>query len=214
MAKTLKQKDINLLLALEKGGTSSAEATRRRRTLIALVMIVLIIAVVGGLFFLQLMTLQNQKEDSQMYLEDPTMIAAYTEASEQETKALDEEERANWLQALLTTIDGYPKMDSDSFSQVYGYAGSRVEISAVEYDNPTGVLTFEANSDSATGVPIFVAQLRMSGIFEDVTYEGYMNAKDENITGTTVNPDGTVVDNVTVKEKYSFIVNCLVKAGE
>ena len=214
MAKTVKQKDINLLLALEKGGTSSAEAQRRRKIIIFLAAIVLIVAILAGWFFLEYMKLNNQKVEALSYIEDPIVLSSYADASQLQDEATAAEERANWLQALLTAIDGYPLMNADKFSQVYGYAGGRIDIVGIEYDNPTGVLTFDASSDSATGVPIFVAQLRMSGIFEDVTYEGYKNSTDSFITGTTVNPDGTIVDDVTTREKYVFIVSCLVKAGE
>lgn len=210
----LKQKDINLLLALEKGGTSSAEAMRRKKILIILAAIILVIAVVAGLYFIKIMSLNNEKEEALLYIEDPVVISAYADANDKKQAASTATERENWLQSLLTTIDGYPKMNSKKFSQIYGYTGSRIEILGIEYDTPTGTLTFEASSDSATGVPIFVAQLRMSGLFDDVTYEGYTNTPEQEVTGTTVNPDGTVTDNVVTHEKYTFNVNCLVKAGE
>lgn len=214
MAKVLKQKDINLLLALEKGGTSSAEAKQKKKILIIIGAIILVIAVLAGLYFFKIMDLNNQKEEALSYVNDPAVISAYSEANKQKEILKAAEERAQWLSSLLETIDGYPQMNSKKFSQVYGYAGSRISINSLEYDNPTGTLTFEAQSNSATGVPIFVAQLRVSGIFDDVTYEGYTNATTEEVTGTTVNPDGTVTDSVLTKQHYAFRVNCLVKAGE
>lgn len=214
MAKILKQKDINLLLALEKGGSSSAEAQKKKKILIILGAVILIIAVLAGLYFIKIMDLNNQKETSLSYINDPAVISAYDEASKKKAELTAAEEREQWLQSLLTTIDSYPQMNSKKFSQIYGYAGSRIQISAIEYDNSTGTLHFEAVSNSATGVPIFVAQLRVSGIFDNVTYEGYTNRTTQEVTGTTVNPDGTIVENTLTHNQYAFNVNCLVKAGE
>lgn len=214
MAKILKQKDINLLLVLEKGGSSSAEAQKRKKILLILAIIILVVAAVAGFYFFKIMGLNNQKEEALSYVQDPAVQSAYSEANAQKEKLTAVEERAEKLQSLLTTIDGYPKMNSKKFSQIYGYAGGRIEISAIQYDSSNGTLFFEAKSGSATGVPIFVAQLRMSGIFEDVTYEGYTNTPIEEVTGTTVNPDGSVTDNITTQDQYTFNVNCLVKAGE
>ncbi len=214
MAKIIKQKDINLLLVLEKGGTSSADAQRRKKILIILAAIILIIAVTAGLYFIKIMSLNNQKETYLSYIDDPVVISAYSDANSKKEAATKAQEREDWLQSLLTNIGSYPELNSKKLSQIYGYAGSRIEIDGVNYDTSTGTLFFNAKSDSATGVPIFVAQLRMSGIFDDVTYEGYTNAPEQEVTGTTVNPDGTVTDNTITHDKYAFNVNCLVKAGE
>lgn len=214
MAKTLKQKDINLLYALEKGGVSSAEEKRRKKILIILLAIVLIIAVLAGLFFIRVMTLNNQKEESLAYIDDPQTVVAYEDAKEKQDQATAMQERATWIESLLSTLDGYPDISAQEFAQIYGYAGGRIDISGVEYNSTTGVLTFTADSDSATGVPIFVAQLRMSGIFTDVAYEGYTNAKETISDGTSVDSSGNVVENTTTLNKYAFSVSCQLKAGE
>lgn len=213
MAKILKQKDINLLAALEKGGSSSAEAMKRKKILIILLGIVIIIAVLAGLFFFRVMSLNNQKEDYLTYKEDPQTVVAYEDAKQKQNAATSMQEQANWIESLLTTLDSYPDMSASEFSQVFGYAGGRIEVAGIEYERNTGVLTFTAQSDSATGVPIFVAQLRMSGIFDDVTYEGYTNAQESISNGTTVDESGNIVENTTTINKYAFNVSCQVKAG-
>lgn len=214
MAKTLKQKDINLLAALEKGGVSSAEAAKKKKILIILLAVVVVIALAAGLFFFRVMGLNNQKEEALTYMEDPQTVVAYEDAKQKQDASNAMRERADWIESLLTTLDGYPDISASEFSQIYGYAGGRIEINSMEYDKDTGVLIFTADSDSATGVPIFVAQLRMSGIFEDVAYEGYTNAPESISDGTTVDENGNVVENTTTIDKYAFTVSCQLKAGK
>lgn len=214
MAKTLKQKDINLLASLEKGAISSTEAKRRKQILIILLGIIIIIAIFAGIFFFNVITLNNQKDKSLAYVEDPQVMITYESAKQQQEASLAMQERADWIESLLSTLDGYPDISASEFAQVFGYAGGRIEIEGIQYDSSTGVLNFTALSDSATGVPIFVAQLRMSGIFSDVTYEGYTNAQEQISNGTTVDLDGNVVENTTILNKFAFNVSCQLKAGE
>jgi len=89
--------------------------------------------------------------------------------------------QATELEQVLLNLSSYPDMYGGDFHLIYEYAGNRIDVSGVNYTRTSGVLAFEAECDAVTAVPIFVAQLRMSGIFEDVKYEGYT----EKITTTT-----------------------------
>ena len=81
--------------------------------------------------------------------------------------------QAEELSSVLMNLSSYPDMAAGDFHLIYEYAGDRVDISGVNYTRPAGVLAFNAECPTVTGVPIFVAQLRMSGVFADVRYEGY-----------------------------------------
>lgn len=214
MAKILKQKDINLLVALEKGGTSSAEAMKRRKILIILLAVVVLIGAAAGVYFIQIMNINNHIEEAKIYIDDPMTVAAYNEAKQKKDASDQMKKQADWIQGLIFTLNSYPDISSKEFSQIYGYAGSRVEITGAEYDGSIGVITFTAKSNSATGVPIFVAQLRMSGIFTDVAYEGYTNNEETTSLGTTISPDGSIVENTETTNKYAFNVSCQLRAGE
>ena len=214
MAKTIRQKDINLLAALEKASGSSAEAVKRRNMFVLLLGAVALIVIGALLYFFTVMGLNNEKETYLAYIDDPQIRAAYNDAREKSNVTSSMVNNAQWLQELITTIDGYPDMNTKKFSQVEDYAKKRVRIIGVEYDDTSGALTFKGETESATSVPIFVNQLRTSGLFDDVAYEGYTDHRQEQPMGTSLMPYGSIAQNNLVLKTYLFNVSCQLMAGD
>jgi len=237
MAKILKYKDINLLAAQDRRYKIAKEKKATAIRLPALILI-LVLLLMGGSYYLlykETSSLEKEKEGIAAYLNDSATKADYARSLRMQDSAMRMVDQKESIAEILLNLSSYPDMTGDDFELIYGYAGERVRISGVAYDRITGVLAFDAECELVTGVPIFVAQLRMSGIFEDVQYEGYsehiyshseelppkMEPRMDEFGNPVINPltEEPVMDEVPQsrafsEKSYYFAVTALVKAPE
>ena len=188
MGMQLKQKDINLIEALDRRqrGFKEGGAGGLRRPIIVLALVVALLG--AGYFKLDADTraLEKEKDAINLYLNDPATVEGYEESLKRQGQAARMAEQRDELGRVLLNLSSYPEIYGGDLDLIYEYAGERVAVSDVSYDRETGVLSFSAECDTATGVPLFVSQLRGSAIFDDVRYEGYT----EQVT-TTATPGKT-----------------------
>ena len=213
MAKSIKQKDLNLLLAMSQGTTKKS---LNSMTILLIFLIVIVIAAVAAfLVFLNMeaKALEDEKQTIQMFTEDPNVIAQYNESIQAQGEAQRMTAQSEQLRQVLLGISSFPDLDSSAYYEIYRIASSRVTISDLAYDSTTGLLTFNAASDTASGVPIFIAQLRYTELFEDIQYAGYAE-QTANVPGSTTIDPVTGVSTTTSVEvsEFTFAVTCLAKA--
>ena len=184
MARTLKYKDINLIAAQDRRRRAAKEerVTAVRLPILVLVLVLLLLG--SGYYYLVTETgaLESAKADAAVFVNDPTTLAAYEASLKLQDQATRMAAQKNELGQVLLNLSSYPDMAGGDFHTIYSYADTRVSITNVSYNRASGVLTFNAESTTVTGVPVFIAQLRMSSIFADVKYLGYT----EQITTTIV----------------------------
>jgi len=175
MGKKLKYKDINLLTAQDRKLKIAKESKSVAIRLPVLILILVLVLLGWGYYSLYQQTSELEKKKSliEQNLNDPIWIEDYSESLRLGDRAQIMVAQKEELQRVLLNLSSYPDMQGGDFHLIYEYAGKRVAISGVHYDRQTGVLSFNAECDAVTGVPIFVTQLRMSAIFDDVKYEGY-----------------------------------------
>jgi len=183
MARSIQYKDINLIAAMDRRHqrAKAQKATAIRLPILILILIALLLGVAYYYLYTNTNELEEQKESLSLFLNDPRTQADYSESFKAQAEAQRMVTQAKELERVLLNLSSYPDMAGGDFHLIYEYAGNRIDISGVNYKRATGVLAFSAECDAVTGVPIFVAQLRMSGIFADIKYEGYT----EKITSTT-----------------------------
>jgi hypothetical protein len=212
MAKTVKTKDINLLIAMDRGiKQNSGGGAQRFLPLIVVVVAVVLIVGAMTLLYLQNSNLKNHIEEIDLYLNDPVTVRAYSDSNYALTKAQAMDKKTLEVETALYIISSYPELSREVITQLFSLAGSKANIeSSIAYDTSTGLLTFVANSNTATGVPIFISQLRASGLFEDVTYQGYQETTTSSPGKSTTNPaTGETTTTVVTNTAYRFSVSCL-----
>jgi len=189
MAKAIQYKDINLIAAMDRRHqkAKAEKATAIRLPILVLVLVALLLGFAYYYLYTNTNDLDEQKESLNLFLNDPRTIADYNESFRAQAEAVRMITQADELEKVLLDLSSYPDMYGGDFHLIYEYAGDRIDISGVSYSRLSGVLSFDAECVTVTGVPIFVSQLRMSGIFADIKYEGYT----EKITTTTTT--GTTV---------------------
>ncbi|MDR0817754.1 MAG: hypothetical protein LBN35_03855 [Clostridiales Family XIII bacterium] len=216
MAKAAKNRELNLLLALDRNKIKAPGGGNKLFVVLLIVIVVLAFAAAAIFYFLETANLQNEKDMALVYLNDPATQSAYNESNQAQLEAMQMQTEAGELAGAIENLKAYPDLKSSQWKKFFRVAGGRVNVSGFSYDRTTGLLTFSAETSSATRVPIFIAELRTSGIFTDVTYEGYTGGTTtETVTsgGSQVAADGTTapVQTTVSKTSYTFSVSCLVK---
>ena len=175
MGKTLKYKDINLLAAQDRKLKTVKEkkATTIRLPILILILVLLLLGLGYRDLYKTTGDLEQKKKSIELYLNDPATQAEYDESFRMQSKAQLMVEQKEEVEQVLLNLSSYPDIYGSDFHLIYEYAGDRVAVTGVTYSRQTGILAFNAECDTVTGVPIFVTQLRMSAIFDDIKYEGY-----------------------------------------
>jgi hypothetical protein len=212
MAKTIKQRELNLLLAMDRSKAKKGISAQRIAVILGLFFVVLLLAAVAVLFFLKAAELSDRKDELTIYLNDPATQAAYDESIRANNRALAMRAQADAITGPVENLRTYPQFGSDGIRRVIMLAGTTVEVSNMNYDIATGVLSFSATCGSATRIPIFIAELRICGIFSDVDYSGYSGSTRTEAGEPTINEDGSETPNEITYKEFSFNVSCLVNA--
>jgi len=237
MAKILKYKDINLITAQDRNLKLAKEKKATAIRLPAFILILVLILLGFAYYFLYTETsaLEKEKEVLAAYLNDAATQADYERSVKMQDLASQMLNQNEEISRILLNLSSYPDMTGDDFELIYELAGEGVRITNVSYSRAEGVLAFDAECEIVTGVPIFVAQLRASGIFSDVRYEGYaehvyslseelppkMEPRLDEFGNPVINPmtEEPVMDEVPQsrafsEKSYMFAVTALVEAPE
>ncbi|MDR0887002.1 MAG: hypothetical protein LBN22_11765 [Clostridiales Family XIII bacterium] len=191
MASKLKKGDINLLQVLE-AKVNDTSAKNRKAFVISLVIIIIIAAVaVYVLASLHLTRMKQDRDQIQIELNDPTLDAEYQEAQNNKSKADQMNAASTNLTSIAENIKSFPALSSEDYSTIFTLAGAGVKVGNISYDSEKATLTFSAESTTLSGVPIFISQLRSSGVFKDVSYQGYVKATTGGETIEIDTPDTT-----------------------
>jgi hypothetical protein len=212
------KKEINLLLAMDRQKVSSRK--NKGVSIVVPIVVVVLVAVAMGAgysyFYNNTSGIKAQKEAIELYLSDPATTAAYNESLTAQSEAARMTAEMSALRDVILNITSYPNLMGGDLDQVREIAGSRIKLSVMTYDKTSGVLSFNATSDTVTGVPLFIAQMRISGIFSDVQYQGYSESTRTEPGKPKIEYDETgapyeVPTTLEFKE-YNFAVTALVNA--
>jgi hypothetical protein len=210
MARTKKNKELNLLAALDRG----KQRKKAGKGVVFVVTLVVAVVAVVALFLVytigEVDKLTERRDAALAYVEDPGITSQYDESVSDQQAAKAAQARADALVSAADSINTYPDMSGADFKKLFNTSGKNVTMSNISYDRSTGILSFEARCGSAERIPAFVAALRSSGIFSDVYYDGYSGGS-YTVAGEQ-SEDGTSTNKVVTE--YSFSVTCLVNTDE
>jgi hypothetical protein len=216
MAKAIKQKELNLLLALERTqGKSSNKSTRK--IVIVIIIVVVLVLIFGGLTAFYFMTVEKLKEDKAAiteYLTDPYNLQQQQDAATAMNQATAMQQRSDALAGAMDSIQSYPDLSSAQLEQIMKLSGENVDLSRIAYDRATGILTLEGTADTAARVPLYVTKLRICGIFSDIAYSGYSAGEVlKNAGATYIDDEGNEVMDSSTLKVYTFNITALVLAS-
>ena len=211
MAKTIKQKDINLISAMYQVKKAPSKLAGKGLLILVIVLILALIGAALAFLLIQQSRLTAEKAELEYYINDPQTQAQQEEAIRAQQEATDMESQSYDLENVLLNISSLPYLNSKDIKTIYGYAENRVTIENMNFSRDTGVLSFTATGDTPTVIPIFIAQLRMSTLFADVQYQGYSGGA-QTSGGFSTDPITGEYSEPTTSESFSFSVTCLLNA--
>ncbi|MDR0518950.1 MAG: hypothetical protein LBG82_02680 [Clostridiales Family XIII bacterium] len=211
MARTVKNKELNLLAALDRG--------RQRQKLSSgtIVFIILIAALVAlvAVFYAYMMWrsegLTERRDAAQAYVNAPETQHQYEVALANIEAAQRAQAQAGVVAGAVKSENSYPDISADDYKSIFRIAGGNMNMSEITYDRDTGTLSFLAKCHSATRIPIFIAALRSSGVFSDVRYEGYTGGTFTTPGEPVIASDGAIIPTQVTQTEYAFNVSCTVK---
>jgi hypothetical protein len=215
MARTIKQRDINLLTALD-----SKPKAKRLSPLVLITPLAIVVFVVfaAGFYLSQqniIFELEAEVAEVQRYNNDPSTNSQITQAQRASEQASTMQKRAADVAAPIQNLTTYPDLSAENYRTIYSLRDPFISIDNFSYDRTTGILTFRASSEQVNGVPYFIRRLRDTGIFVDISYSGYdtdVTTIRTPTTTTTTNEDGERVvessESVSYETKYIFNVEC------
>ena len=215
MAKSIKSRELNLLLALEKSKGRTSEKTKLpsmlRMTMIIFIMLLAVLIAFGAFFFMSSASLINEISDSNEVLQNPVYRDTFNRTEQIRIDAEEMAAQAADLAGTRDNLETFPDMKSADWKKIFRIAGGRVDMSNFSYDRRTGILSFTATTATAPRVPLFITELRASGIFSAVSYDGYAAVPRVIFGEQKIDEIGNVTISSTTIAEYSFNVNCLVK---
>jgi hypothetical protein len=215
MAKTIKQKEINLLLALDRsqGKASSEVSSKKIAIIIAIAVVVLLFAGATAYYFVTISKLNAEKEEINSFITDPYQLSQQQESATARNQAAVMQGLAGVLAGAMDGIESYPDLSSAQLEEIVNLSGENVTLSNLSYDRSSGILSINGTADTAARVPLYVTKLRLCGVFSDIAYSGYSAGELMQESGTTSTDEAgnEVVDTKTLKV-YTFSITALVIA--
>lgn len=221
MAKSVRQKEINFLTVLS--GRKSKKRLNPRSFIMPCVVLLIAIAGVGvfGLLHNSLMQVEQESNTIREYLNSAEVNRQLNEAESMSLQAESMTNEANQVASPMENLATYPDMTTEHYAKIFEYAGVNIEVSTLSYNRSTGILSFSATSSYVLSIPTFIGQLRASGLFDDISYSGYVgnntatslySSTSRNVSGSTSSEssESAYVDSYTAAS-YSFSVECSVK---
>lgn len=204
------KKDINLLAVM-------TQRKSRINPLAVIIPIAVFLALGAGIFFgtiwytTNMAELTFQRDDLKRYIESARVTNSQDNTRALRLAAEEMQLRANEVRETLYNLSSYPDLHGEQFQAIFDYAGDEIELSGYVYTRVSGTLSFSATSERVSRMPVFIQNLRESGLFSDVQYQGYvMGTRTE--SGTPVldrTTDMMVTPTYTVTE-YLYEVTCRV----
>jgi hypothetical protein len=215
MAKTIKQKDINLFNSLDFAKAKKKAGGGFR---LAILLSILILVIIGGLYYLDYQTLSQLREENdelRSYTEDAKVLADFQKAQELQAQAQAATAKAGVIAGAVDNLKTYPDFTASEISHLAALEDKNAEILSTSYDRATGILTISGTTPEPATVAYFAAQLRISGLFDDVSYSGYAVGEIQHQSDPVTDPDtGEETVTVTTETVASFSITALVKPGE
>lgn len=162
----------------------------RTPILVAGIALLVILVIAQGLNILT----KTQIKSLNKYINDPTNVSAFNEATGVKAKVNDAVTQKSNLEAMIEAVKTYPDVDKAFFDAIFA-AGTANTVTTGNYGymSNTGTITIACHSQAIPNISEFVRSLEATGLFTSVEYVGFSGAAD---TG------------------YSFNVSCLCKGGK
>ena len=94
----------------------------------------------------------------------------------------------DYANGITNLLGSYPDLTSSLLNRIDAAGSSSgITVEFVSYDSSTGILQFNAISDTVIDIPAYVRALQDSGVFSSVEYTGYQSTNTRQNNGYALN---------------------------
>ncbi len=173
MAQKLKPKDINFYLSYKDYISSGRGKKGSNKMVIMILLVAVIMVAVYGYFRFSLYSINNDIVAVNAYIQDPVEKNAYQEALAAETKVLDLQSKKNNLDMIAKSFSSFKVMDEEDFLLIDLCNGGHITVNTMLFDKNTAYLEIAAAANNVNSIPIYISDLKKTGLFSNILYEGY-----------------------------------------
>lgn len=115
-------------------------------------------------------------------------LTAYQQSLQDQYAADAYHSLTDYANGITSLLDSYPDLTSGLLNRIDAAGSSSgITVEFVSYDSSTGILQFNAISDTVIDIPAYVRALQASGVFSSVEYTGYQSTNSRQNSGYSLN---------------------------
>ena len=178
-------KQNNFYLQYQQAAKAGKNADRRaflRKAAPGVIIVAGCLLAWGGVF-LHTTLMRGQTSDLRAWCANEQNLTPYQQSLQDQQAADTYHSLTDYANGMTSLLASYPDLTSSLLNRIDAAGSSSgITVEFTSYDAASGVLQFNATSDTVIDIPAYVRALQSCGVFSDVTYTGYQSTNSRNQT--------------------------------
>lgn len=135
---------------------------------------------VWGGVFLHTAMMRADTRDLRAWCADEQNLTPYQQSLQDQQAADAYHSLTDYANGVTSLLASYPDLTSSLLNRIDAAgSGSGITVEFTSYDAASGVLQFNATSNTVIDIPAYVRALQNCGVFSDVDYTGYQSTNSQ-----------------------------------
>lgn len=162
-----------------KAGKTSARNAFLRKAAPGIIIVAGCLLAWGGVV-VHTALMRGQASDLRAWCADEQNLTPYQQSLQDQQAADTYHSLADYANGVSALLDSYPDLTSSLLNRINAAGSSSgITVEFTSYDAATGVLQFNATSDTVIDIPAYVRALQSCGVFSGVDYTGYQSTNNQ-----------------------------------
>ena len=162
-----------------KAGKTSARNAFLRKVAPGIIIVAGCLLAWGGVV-VHTALMRGQASDLRAWCADAQNLTPYQQSLQDQQAADTYHSLADYANGVSALLDSYPDLTSSLLNRIDAAGSSSgITVEFTSYDAATGVLQFNATSDTVIDIPAYVRALQSCGVFSGVDYTGYQSTNNQ-----------------------------------
>ena len=162
-----------------KAGKTSARNAFLRKAAPGIIIVAGCLLAWGGVV-VHTALMRGQASDLRAWCADEQNLTSYQQSLQDQQAADTYHSLADYANGASALLDSYPDLTSSLLNRIDAAGSSSgITVEFTSYDAATGVLQFNATSDTVIDIPAYVRALQSCGVFSGVDYTGYQSTNNQ-----------------------------------
>lgn len=162
-----------------KAGKTSARNAFLRKAAPGIIIVAGCLLAWGGVV-VHTALMRGQASDLRAWCADEQNLTSYQQSLQDQQAADTYHSLTDYANGVSALLDSYPDLTSSLLNRIDAAGSSSgITVEFTSYDAATGVLQFNATSDTVIDIPAYVRALQSCGVFSGVDYTGYQSTNNQ-----------------------------------